>query len=239
MKTNAELKAEAKALLQNRWKESILMCLIPTLLTILTVIATFIIIGTLLYFFFIFFQDYMHSLESSSYVSTDNGGSSGSNAGGLISGLIAAFFTAGISWTFLDVYRGRIATIRPFKDLVRGFRSPYALGIVVIYLLSVLFTFLWSLLLIIPGIIKSYAYSQANYIFYETYENTGEVPRYLDTITASRQIMDGHKGQLFLLDLSFIGWHFLCWLTLGIGYIWLNPYIYATKSIFYANLPKE
>lgn len=239
MKTNAELKAEAKALLQNRWKESILMCLIPTILTILTVIAAIIFIGGALYLFFTYFQEYLYTLEYPDYMEVNTGNSSGSNTGSLIGGLISAFFLAGITWTFLDVYRGRTVTIRPFNDLVRGFRSPYALGIVVIYLLTTLFTFLWSLLLIIPGIIKSYSYSQANYIFYETYENTGEVPKYLDTITVSRQIMDGHKGQLFLLDLSFIGWHLLCWLTLGIGYIWLNPYIYATKSIFYANLPKE
>ena len=102
-----------------------------------------------------------------------------------------------------------------------------------------IFTFLWSLLFIIPGIVKSYAYSQAYYIYYDTYQTTGQTPGYLDTITASRRIMDGHKGQLFWLDLSFIGWHLLAVLTLGIGYLWLSPYIAATKAAFYEELPKE
>ena len=51
--------------------------------------------------------------------------------------------------------------------------------------------------------------------------------------------MNGYKGQLFWLDLSFIGWHILAWLTCGIGYLWLNPYIYATKAVFYNNLSEE
>ncbi len=58
----------------------------------------------------------------------------------------------------------------------------------------------------------------------------------MDTITASRRLMKGQKGRLFWLDLSFIGWHILAILTIGIGYLWLNPYISATKAAFYEDL---
>lgn len=51
--------------------------------------------------------------------------------------------------------------------------------------------------------------------------------------------MDGFKAKLFFLDLSFIGWHFLSIITFGIGYLWLTPYISATKAAFYQNLPKD
>lgn len=50
--------------------------------------------------------------------------------------------------------------------------------------------------------------------------------------------MNGYKRKLFLLDLSFIGWHILAILSLGIGYLWLIPYIYTTKAVFYENLLK-
>ncbi|HAX1154783.1 TPA: DUF975 family protein, partial [Enterococcus faecium] len=54
-----------------------------------------------------------------------------------------------------------------------------------------------------------------------------------------RKLMDGYKGQLFWLDLSFIGWHILALATAGIGYLWLSPYISATKAAFYEQLPKD
>ena len=57
-----------------------------------------------------------------------------------------------------------------------------------------------------------------------------------EAITASRKLMDGHKGELFILGLSFFGWNFLCALTFGIGYLFLNPYMNAAYAAFYRNL---
>lgn len=102
-----------------------------------------------------------------------------------------------------------------------------------------IFTTLWGLLLVIPGIIKSYSYSQSYFIYYDIVQETGQTPKVLDTITASRKLMDGYKGKLFWLDLSFIGWHILALATAGIGYLWLSPYISATKAAFYEQLPKD
>ncbi|MDN6153474.1 MAG: DUF975 family protein [Tetragenococcus halophilus] len=231
MKSNAELRAEARQMLKGRWKESVLMNLVPVLIT-------FAIIAIITIPAILFLSQNFQAINEPTAYNTGSDGSSGSSSG-FISGLITTFFTVAMSWTFLDVLRGKKEIIRPFRDVFRTFRAPYALAVLVIYLLTAIFQFLWTLLLVIPGIIKGYSYSQSYFIYYDTYEKTGETPRYLDSITASRHLMDGFKAKLFFLDLSFIGWHILSFLTLGIGYLWLMPYIYATKAAFYDNLPKE
>ncbi|MHC5269147.1 DUF975 family protein [Enterococcus sp. LJL98] len=227
MKSNAELKQEAKEMLAGRWKDAVLMNLVPAAIAIILVILFMIIAVPAV----MFLNSNTSTIDASA--NFNPGSSSGSSFFG---GIIGAFFTAGITWTFLDILRNPSLKIEPFKDIFLGFKSPYAGGIVIIYLLSSIFTFLWALLFIIPGIIKQYAYSQAYYVYYDAYENTGVAPSYLDAITESRRLMDGFKGQLFILDLSFIGWHILCLFTLGIGYLWLTPYIHATKAAFYKQL---
>ncbi|MEL5940109.1 DUF975 family protein, partial [Tetragenococcus halophilus] len=220
MKSNAELRAEARQMLKGRWKESVLMNLVPVLIT-------FAIIAIITIPAILFLSQNFQAINEPTAYNTGSDGSSGSSSG-FISGLITTFFTVAMSWTFLDILRGKKEIIRPFRDVFRTFRAPYALAVLVIYLLTAIFQFLWTLLLVIPGIIKGYSYSQSYFIYYDTYEKTGETPRYLDSITASRHLMDGFKAKLFFLDLSFIGWHILSFLTLGIGYLWLMPYIYAT-----------
>ena len=91
-----------------------------------------------------------------------------------------------------------------------------------------LFTALWSLLFYIPGIIKGLSYSQANYILAE---NPGIGAR--EAINRSKAMMDGHKMELFVLNLSFIGWYLLCGITFGIAAIWVIPYVNATMTNFY------
>ena len=231
MKSNAMLKAEAKEALQGRWKEAVLLNLIPTVISILVALIFLVLIAVPAYF--LFNSDMLQSATSNFNTEVNLGGSGAPSFAG---GIIATLFSVGISWTFLDVLRRQKMTIEPLKDAFRGFQAPYGIGIVVIYLLTAIFTFLWSLLFIIPGIIKSYAYSQAYFIYYDEYRETGVAPSYLDAITKSRQLMDGHKGRLFLLDLSFIGWHIVCLFTLGIGYLWLTPYISTTKAAFYDSL---
>lgn len=98
-------------------------------------------------------------------------------------------------------------------------------------LLKSIFIILWSMLFIIPGIVKSYSYAMANFIMAE---NPHLTPK--EAITASRKMMDGHKWQLFCLSFSFIGWTFLSCLTLGIGFLFLNPYMNAAYAAFYRQL---
>lgn len=98
-------------------------------------------------------------------------------------------------------------------------------------LLVLLYTLLWTLLLVIPGIIKGYAYSMTPYVMNDHPELDAE-----DCIHESRMMMRGHKWKLFCLDLSFIGWAILCLFTLGIGFLWLQPYMESSHAKFYEEL---
>ena len=94
-----------------------------------------------------------------------------------------------------------------------------------------LYTFLWTLLFIIPGVIKTYAYAMTPFIMAENPDMTAK-----EAIEASKQMMDGHKWELFVLSLTFIGWNLLAGLTLNIGHIFLNPYVDAAFAAFYKNI---
>ena len=98
-------------------------------------------------------------------------------------------------------------------------------------LLYTLYVFLWTLLLIIPGIIKSYSYAMTPYVVHDHPELDAD-----DCIHESRMMMKGYKWKLFCMDLSFIGWAILSVFTLGIGLLWLQPYIEASHSKFYEEL---
>ena len=102
-----------------------------------------------------------------------------------------------------------------------------------VYILMGIFIFLWSLLLIIPGIIKACAYSQAPYILMDNPDMTA-----MECIAASSRLMRGYKGEWFVLQLSFIGWEILAALTFGILQIWLQPYIGIANAGFYNGISR-
>lgn len=97
-----------------------------------------------------------------------------------------------------------------------------------------LFIFLWSLLLVVPGIIATFSYAMAPYILYENPEMTGR-----EALAASKELMQGNKWRLFCLSFSFIGWAILCGLTLGIGGLFLHPYVEASWAAFYREIKWE
>lgn len=101
-------------------------------------------------------------------------------------------------------------------------------------ILMTLYVFLWMLLLVVPGIIKALAYSLTPYILKDYPELSVN-----QAINLSIKMMKGHKMRYFLLTLSFIGWGLLGILTLGIGYIWLIPYMYTTTAAFYQDVKNE
>lgn len=96
------------------------------------------------------------------------------------------------------------------------------------------YTALWTLLLIVPGIIKYYSYAMTDYVLKDdpTISNNA-------AIEESMRLMDGHKMDLFLLQLSFIGWAILSCLTLGIGFFFLLPYVETATAHFYEDLKAE
>lgn len=127
----------------------------------------------------------------------------------------------------LDLVRGKSEI--DLSDCFSGFKCfsrSLVLGI-----LQYIFIFLWSLLFIIPGIVKSYSYAMSYYIAKDHPEYTPQ-----QCITESRRIMEGRKMDLFLLDLSFIGWILLSALTCGIGFLWVGPYQMTARAAFYYDL---
>ena len=97
--------------------------------------------------------------------------------------------------------------------------------------LRTLYTCLWALLLVIPGIVKGLSYAMTPFILEEHPEMTAS-----EAIKASMKLMDGHKMDLFILGLTFIGWEILACLTMGIGFLFLNPYMNAAYAAFYRNI---
>ena len=119
------------------------------------------------------------------------------------------------------------------EDTFGGFTSDIG-GNIILGLLVTLFTFLWSLLFVIPGIIKAYSYSMAFYIKHDNPTYTWQ-----QCIDQSRKMMDGNKMRLFLLDLSFIGWIIVGVLCLGIGTLWVAPYMATAHANFYEEISQN
>ena len=114
------------------------------------------------------------------------------------------------------------------NELGAGFRGDWG-NVVLVMFLKNLFLALWTMLFIIPGIVKAYAYRMVPYILKEHPELSGT-----QAITLSRRMMKGHKGDAFVLDLSFIGWILLSALTFGILHLfYVGPYIQATDAELY------
>lgn len=120
------------------------------------------------------------------------------------------------------------------KCLSFGFNGHNYIGIVKTMLLSKIYIFLWSLLLIIPGIVKSYAYRMVPYILADN-PNIGVKK----AIAISDEMTMGHKFNIFVLDLSFIGWYLLGALALGIGILFVMPYANAANAELYLVLRKD
>lgn len=102
------------------------------------------------------------------------------------------------------------------------------------YLLYYIYVILWTLLLIIPGIIKALSYSMTPFILQDDPTISGNA-----AIEKSMRMMDGHKMDLFWLFLSFIGWIILSIMTFGIGFILLEPYINSSVAHFYEDLKEQ
>jgi uncharacterized membrane protein len=149
-----------------------------------------------------------------------------------VAGSIGAFIISGplmlgLSGYFIQLSRGEEAKIENVFDSF----SDHFVQSLLLYLMTTIFTFLWSLLFVIPGIVKAYAYSMAFYIKRDnpTYD-------WKQCLDESQRIMNGNKWNLFCLQFSFIGWEIVCILTGGIGYLWLAPYMSAANANFYESI---
>jgi uncharacterized membrane protein len=159
---------------------------------------------------------------------------------GAIYGAASSFFVAGIivygplyigsSYVFLKLVRtGKAIKLEDTFTGFNDFGNNLLLGF-----MQMLFISLWSLLFVIPGIIMTYAYSMSFYIKNDHPEYTWK-----ECLKESKAMMKGNKWKLFCLDFSFIGWILLSFLTLGLGMLWVSPYMTAAKASFYNELKGE
>lgn len=118
------------------------------------------------------------------------------------------------------------------EQLFDGFKD-YS-RVVLTNILETVYVFLWTMLLIIPGIIKAISYSQTTYILKDNPDLKNNA-----AIELSMAMMKGHKFDYFCLILSFIGWLLLCILTLGIGLLWVSPYITTASANFYEYVKED
>jgi uncharacterized membrane protein len=141
--------------------------------------------------------------------------------------LLGLLIAPALNLSLIMIYLALGQNVRPsVADTLKGldlFGKSLWLAIITSF-----FTFLWSLLFIIPGIVKGYAYLMAPYILADNPSMTAR-----EALKESVRITNGHKGDLFVLQLSFIGWVLLVPLTLGLIVIWLAPYANATLANYY------
>ena len=130
---------------------------------------------------------------------------------------------------YLNLTKGINPEIGHLFSEIKNFWSAFK-----VTFLTGLYVALWSILFVIPGIVKAFAYSQAMFILAENPEIGAR-----EALKRSAAMMDGHKMDMFVLYLSFIGWALLCVITLGIAYIWVGPFMSATFTNFYKSLKGE
>ncbi len=176
----------------------------------------------------IFTSPWLYALLISLIASAIIGFASSFLIGGII---VTGPISFGLASYFLSLKRK--GDEKNLGGLFDGFTSDFG-GIFLIGLMTYIFTFLWTLLFIIPGIIKSYSYSMAYYIKVDNPEYDWK-----QCIDESRRIMKGNKWKLFCLDFSFIGWIIVGALCLGVGTLWVTPYQYAARANFYEHIKGE
>jgi len=136
----------------------------------------------------------------------------------VVSWLIAPAIAMGMTMIYLALAQGQKPKV---GDVFGGF-SIFGKAWWLTFLTG-FFTMLWSCLFYIPGIIKAISYSMAPYVLAENPTMTAR-----EALDVSKRITKGHKGELFVLTLSFIGWGLLCMITFGWAIIWVGPYYSAT-----------
>lgn len=151
-------------------------------------------------------------------------------AGSVLSFAADSIFGISLTLIFLALATG----IQPkYTDMFEIFKNTRLCGnAILLEILTTFFTFLWLLLLIVPGIIKALSYSMAPFILAEN--DCLITPT--EAIHESMRIMEGHKSDLFVLTLSFIGWWLLSIITCGVALIYVAPYYRATLTEFYNSI---
>ena len=150
-------------------------------------------------------------------------------------GTIASLLLFPLSWgygiTFLSNARGEADPFN-ISRIFDGYKDFWRIFTTI--LLMQIYTFLWTLLFVVPGIIKSLSYAMTAFILRDNPEMKNN-----EAIELSMKMMDGHRMDLLWLYVTFIGWGILCILSLGIGYVWLAPYVQASMAQFYEDVKAD
>ena len=150
--------------------------------------------------------------------------------GGIAAFLITGPFALGLAAVALSIMRTEEIEVGQLFGGFKNFGTAFLVS-----LLNGIFIFLWTLLFIVPGIIKTYSYRLSYYILADNPTMSATEVR-----KRSIELMRGNKWRLFCLEFSFIGWELLCILTLGILSFWVAPYYNAAIAEFYQSLlPQE
>lgn len=145
--------------------------------------------------------------------------------------LLTLFFCSPISYSLSHAYLSLIEGKKvKFSMFAIGYTEAWGKSILLSFLIWI-FTILWSLLFVIPGIIKAYSYRMAFFILADNPELSAN-----EALQKSKEMMKGHKLDLFVLDLSFIWWFLLVAITFGVASIYVAPYVGATQANFYKSL---
>jgi uncharacterized membrane protein len=151
------------------------------------------------------------------------GGGKPSGVSGVYNLLVTGPMTLGFAMFSISIFRNRETSP---AEVFYGFeRFGKAFGL---YIVMTIFIILWTFLLVVPGIIAAFRYSMSFYILADN-PDIG----IMEAINESKRMMRGNKWKFFCLNLSFIGWGLLCLLTMGIGFLWLAPYLSVTMVAFY------
>tara|TARA_Y100000588_G_scaffold17576_1_gene18251 strand:+ start:212 stop:847 length:636 start_codon:yes stop_codon:yes gene_type:complete len=146
--------------------------------------------------------------------------------GGIASLIISGPIQLGLTIFYVSFIRAGAPDFNKFFEGFQDFGRALAA-----FLLVSLFTIGWTLLLVIPGIIAAYRYSQTFYVLMDDPDISA-----IDAIRKSSDMMSGAKMKLFMLHLSFIGWALLTIVTFGIGQLFLIPYVFVAQAFFYEDL---
>lgn len=141
----------------------------------------------------------------------------------MIGSILTPVLSVGLITIYLGLTKEKPAEVGDLFSMMDLFGKSLLL-----YILIGIFTFLWSLLLVVPGIIKGLSYSMAPYILAEQPQLTA-----LEALNESKRIMKGHIGDYFVLQLSFIPWILLGAVTCGLAYLYVGPYIASADANFY------
>ena len=151
-----------------------------------------------------------------------------------IVGLVMSIFVENAVTVGLSNYFIKNTDSKPsFADAFAGFKVKYLRNCGTLFLMGIKLA-LWSMLFVIPGIIKSFEYAMIPYILADDAEISSK-----EAFQKARELMKGNKWRLFKLDFSFIGWYALCCLTLGLGTFFLMPYLNAATAEFYVELKNK